>query len=375
MRECASRGFCVSPNVPYGFRKEKVMDGIKERNKLIPYDPECTIVKRAFDEVLRGKGLMDIVRMLNREGILSARGNSWTKTSLYKILTNEAHTGTLVWSRCSKKGLAPIRVENAWPAIIDKKSFDKVQSILEARSPKKMHPRRVSSPYLFSKLAKCGYCGRSLMGQDAKSGQFNYYVCSSIVKKGAGSCPAKRLNRDKFENLVIDELKKKVLTRENLTELIELINEDLDKELANDQIRLESISDELQDTQRRLDRLYESLETGKLQLDDLAPRIKELRSRQAKLELLKIELQTKLSDRHIELASKKEVEALVADLHTILSEGELAEKKSFIHGFIEEITVTGQEVRLTYKMPTLEGPKCETESVLPIVHNGGEAGI
>jgi hypothetical protein len=55
---------------------------------------------------------------------------SWGKTTIHKIINNEAYTGALIWGRTSKHGLNPIRVENAWPAIIDRETFDKVQAQL-----------------------------------------------------------------------------------------------------------------------------------------------------------------------------------------------------------------------------------------------------
>ncbi len=332
-------------------------------------------MKRMFQEVLRGNGLTSIAKGPNSDGVPSARGKNWSKTSIYQILTNEAYTGTLLWSKTSKKDLTPIRVENAWPGVVDKEIFNKAQLLLEARSPKQIHPRRITSPYLFSGLAKCGCCGKSLVGQDAKSGKCQYYVCSSLLKKGAGACSTRRLNRNRFEHIVIDELKKRVLTRDNLVELVKLVNDELDNEVSEFQTRLESVSNELRDMQGRLDKLYEALETGKVQLDDLAPRIKEIRIRQAVLELNKLELESKLSDRHVELTDKNEVETYVSDLHELLSGAEITEKKVFIRGFVKELTVTNDEVKMLYTMPIFEDVIPDEESVLPIVHNGGRLKI
>jgi hypothetical protein len=41
---------------------------------------------------------------------------------------------------------------------------------------------------------------------------------------------------------------------------------------------LDVIDAELRDARVRLSRLYDALETGKIELDDLAPRIKELKA-------------------------------------------------------------------------------------------------
>ena len=109
---------------------------------------------------------------------------------------------------------------------------------------------------------------------------------------------------------------------------------------------LEAIHDEFVDVNHRLERLYDSLETGKVELADLAPRIKELRTRQEKLLARKVELETLLSDRRVELASPDMVRSYVADLHNLLADTELVARKAFIRIFVKEVRVTGDEVVL-----------------------------
>jgi site-specific DNA recombinase len=174
MRESASRGFYIASYTPYGYRRIKVKDGAKERPKLEPDPHEAQIVTRMFKEVLEGKGLTEITKALNRDGIAGPRGKGWGKTTIHKILTNEVYTGTLVWGRNSARNIEPVRVENAWPAIINKDTFSKVQYLLKGRAFASVHPRRTSSNYLLSGIARCGNCGKALIGQDAKGGQCRY---------------------------------------------------------------------------------------------------------------------------------------------------------------------------------------------------------
>ncbi len=91
-----------------------------------------------------------------------------------------------------------------------------------------LQPRRVVSHYLLSSLAKCGYCGKALVGQDTKGGKFKYYVCGTLLKKELGSCQVHYINSRRFERLVIDKIRKHILTEENLTELVRLVNEEVD---------------------------------------------------------------------------------------------------------------------------------------------------
>ena len=97
MRESASRGFFVARFAPYGYQKARVQEGNKERTRLEVEPHQAQVVDSIFKEALEGKGLKQIVKRLNAEGIASPRGKGWIKTAVYRILTNEAYTGTLVW--------------------------------------------------------------------------------------------------------------------------------------------------------------------------------------------------------------------------------------------------------------------------------------
>ncbi len=252
MRESVSRGFYISINPPYGYSKIKASDGNKVRTKLELNPAQAPTALRIFKSILAGKGVIEVVRELNSQGIPSPRGRTWTKSTMYTILTNEIYTGTLVWGRNSKRGLEPVKAEGACPAIIDKKTFDAVQQLMASRAPKVVHPRVVSSRFLLSGLARCGFCGRALTGQDAKSGKFSYYVCGSLTKKGAGSCQFKYLNAQKFERAVIDEIKKSILTKDNLNELAKMATEEWNESLAGFRQEIDSIEDSIKDTQCRL---------------------------------------------------------------------------------------------------------------------------
>ena len=372
MRESASRGFYLSAVAPFGYRKIRVKDGSKEHTKLEIEPIEAGIIGRIFDQVLAGKGLIEVAKQLNREGIVGPKGKGWIKTTIRKILTNEVYTGTAVWGRDSRRDLPVIRVENAWPAVVDKHTFDQAQMLLKERAPVILHPRRVASRYLLSGLARCGHCGKALVGQDAKSGQFTYYVCGTLLKKGAGSCQSRYLNSQRFEGIVIDKIKEHVLTAENLTRLVHIVNEEMDGLALEQHQRLDSIVDGIADVDRRLERLYDALETGKIQLADLAPRIQQLRQRREQLQAARWELEQQLSDRRVELADAETVARCVSDLRDLINESSLAERKTFVRSFVKEVKVTGDEVLLTYTIPML--PRGVTEEKLPvlsIVHYGG----
>ena len=373
MRESAGRGFYMSANAPFGYRKVKVNDGGKERPTLVIEPNQAKTVVSIFTQALEGKGSMEIVKQLNKDGIRGPKGNGWMKTTVRKILTNEAYVGILLWGLHSTHDLPVIQVLNAWPFIIDKATFDRVQVIIKDRTPAILHPKRVASRYLLSGLATCGHCGKALVGQDAKSGKFSYYVCGTLLKKGPGSCPSHYLNSNCFENVVINKIKDHVLTVENLTKLVQMLNEEMDGLAVDYRQRLDGITAETNDVERRLERLYDALETGKVQIADLAPRIQQLRQRREELQSVKFELEQELSDRRVELADKDIVTTYVEELRNVLSESPLAERKSFVRSFIKEVKVTGDEVLVKYTIPMMpKGMLEEKLSVLSIGHDGGQ---
>ena len=105
---------------------------------------------------------------------------------------------------------------------------------------------------MLSGLARCGHCGKALVGQDAKSGQFTYYVCGTLLKKGAGSCQARYLNSEKFEGLVINKIKEHILTEDNLRELVRLVNEEMDTVAGDYREGLGVIADQIAGINNRL---------------------------------------------------------------------------------------------------------------------------
>jgi site-specific DNA recombinase len=372
MRESASRGYYLSIKAPYGYRKIKIKDGLKEHTKLDIDESQSPIIASAYDEVISGKGLIEIVKDLNFREISGPKGKGWSKTSLGKMLANEVYTGTIVWGRNSKRGLPVIRTENACPAIVSRNIFKQAQELIGSRSFASIHPRRVSSQYLLSGLAHCGHCGKALIGMEAKSGKFSYYVCGTLNKKGSGSCEARYLNSRKLEATIIDKIKSHVLTSENLFKLAEFVSQELNSNLESFHNDLNMIEKELVDTYGRLQHLYDAIETGKICLDDLAPRIHEQRERQTKLQNRKNELLSILSEQKAEVPTKEEVAEYAADLGKLLEESSLVERKAFIRSFVKEVRVTRDDVLVNYTLPMLPARVAEERlPVLSIVHYGG----
>ena len=383
MREAASRGFWVASTTPYGYDRMKVQDGAKKRPPLQPNEDTSPIVKRIFDMAETGRGTMNIARTLNDEGIASPTGKRWAKNAVHYILINITYTGTLLWGATAKDGAEPIRVENAFSAIISEAQFRHVGKLMHSRAPKVAHPRRVGSSYLLSGLVKCRRCGRALSGQDSKSGKFAYYVCQSLLKQGSKACSAPRLNARRFEEMVIDKIRSNVLTEANIRALVKIVDEQMDGVAREQRQRLRTIEAELEEVKRRMDRIWRLIETTDLVAADASDRIREHRERKEKLEVAAEEARGFLAQLRGVLDDVETVAAYAQDMSEFLEESELTERRAFIQTFVKEIVVSsaGALMRYTVPMPddsALHGGKAEeldlNGSVLPTAQSGGPVG-
>ena len=366
MREAASRGFWVAPNIPYGYRRAYIQDGGKKRPRLEPIPPADGVIRRIFEMALKGNSTLDITRTLNEEGISSPNGKKWLKTGVHRILTNETYTGTLIWGVNSKDKAPPVRVEGAFPAIVSEAEFRSVGEILRARSPSKVHPRRAASRYLLSGLTKCDDCNRALIGQEAKSGEYAYYVCHSLIKQGKGTCSTPRLNAKSFEELIVGQIRDHILTESNIRDLVRLVDEEMDGVAQEQRQKLQTIEQEIVEVRRRLDRIWHALETTDLDISDASSRIKGHREREEQLEVAAKEARAALLERRTFLDRVDTITEFAKDMSDFLKTSSLTECKAFVRTFVKEIRVNKRQATVAYTIPTPDDSRPDEEIVTAI---------
>ena len=299
----------------------------------------------AFKSMLRRRGIRVV-------SITEHADDSPTGKLMEAIIESldEFYSENLVWGITAKDRVPPVRVENAFPAIVSKEDYNRVARIMQANAPAKQHPQRTASPYLLSGLAKCAKCNKALIGQEAKSGQYAYYVCQSLLKRGQGTCHTPRLNAKRFEHTIIDQIRKNILTESNIRTLVELVNEELDEVLQEKRERLEIVNEELVEVRRRMDRLWHAVETTDLEINDIIPRLREHQERQEKLEAAEQEARESLSKRPSRL-NDIAIASYAQEMGEFLMESELTESKAFIRSFVKEIVVSPGRAIVRYTIP------------------------
>jgi site-specific DNA recombinase len=174
---------------------------------------------------------------------------------------------------------------------------------------------------------------------------------------------------------VIEQIKTKILDEDILGELVRLINADLAAGYSLFKDRIANIDMEIQEVENRLLRLYDALETGKLTLDDLAPRIKELRSKQDELGKARVIAEAEMALQGYQQLDIGAVRSYVIDLQNVLDQSEVAQRKAFLRSFVKKIVVEQDAVKLYYNVPLPPDDKrMEKVGVLPIDTPSGEGG-
>ena len=283
---------------------------------------------------------------------------------------NAAFQEILVWGTRAKDAAPPVRVEDAHPAIVSKREFQRVNKLLGSRAPKKVHPRRSASPYLLSGLLRCETCGKAMTAAEAKSGKYTYYVCHSLLKRGSGTCKTPRLNAKSFEKLIVDEIRANVLTESNIRDLVKLLDEEMDGVAAEQRQRLETIEEELEEVKRRLGRIWQVIETTDIQMADASERIKEHRDRKEKLEVAAEEARRLLKDRRKFLDSADTIATFAEDMSEFLKTSELTETRAFVHSFVKEVEVKPGKAAIVYSIPTPEDSPIGGADAAEVALNG-----
>ena len=156
---------------PYGYMKDP-----QNKNHLIINPETAPTLKRIFEMYLQGIGTPKMTKILNDEKvpppsryIKSKRyekcGFKWTKSSIYRLLTNEVYTGTVVGRKSYKinhkvktRIITPkedrIYVKDMHEPLIDKETFNLVQRKLQ--EPIKCRNRQNFNP--IKKFVYCGVC-------------------------------------------------------------------------------------------------------------------------------------------------------------------------------------------------------------------------
>ena len=222
-------GLYVSGRCPFGYMKDPT-----NKNHLVVNVEQANVVKLIFDLALRGNTYHFIAQYLTQRKIktpasyynyvwntkcstecISQEYGVWVDTTIKAILTNRIYTGDAVQGKTKKINYKLkktvknnpddyIIVENTHEAIIDKSTFNYLQTLL----PKNVKRPEKKRFYLLDGLLYCGDCkhritiryqnktGRSYTTCDYYRTYSKYHVCTTHTN-----------NYEGLENVIIDNIR------------------------------------------------------------------------------------------------------------------------------------------------------------------------
>ena len=244
MNESALKCNSCGGSTPLGY---KIVD---KKYQIEPITAEY--VRTAFEMYANGSTVADIYNLFNNKGWRTSTGGKFNKSSFKKMFVNEKYIGVYKYK--------DVRIEDGIPAIIDKKTWNIVQSRLGEKAKASPATRTVTD-YLLSQKLFCGHCGGQMDGISGTSrtgDKHYYYACYNKIRhKG---CDKKNIRKDVIERAVV-EAAKGILTPEMIEYLAEITVKAAEEEIAN-KTTIISLQKRLKDIDRSINRLFKLVENG-----------------------------------------------------------------------------------------------------------------
>lgn len=349
-KQSAAAGFFTGGGVPFGYRTVK--DGVRSRMDVDP--AEAPVAARIFALCMSGYGAQAIAMALNEAGQLR-RGKRWGKNSINYILKNEVYRGLKTFNKTHRR-TRKTKAREEWvqvashPALVTPDDFEKVQAMLEERTPHHLHGGATRSTWLFVGLVQCAMCGENLQirtGKGRAGAVYSYYACLGH-KKGGVRCLSRAIRADHFDEHVLGEVLDHVITPEAMQDaVVDLMAAGAEWIQARADRRAQIVA-EIRDQERKRDNLFDLLEASGRNTPDLAIVSQRLRERTDALQQLQNDL---IALETAPVPGKPpdiEPEVAVEVMRDVISHCDAQKKRAFLGAFIERITVAPEGMTVEY---------------------------
>ena len=250
-------------------------------------EEEASIIRRVYTEFTEGKSIHAIVQGLNLDKMPTKknRPGGWANSTVSRILKNEKYAGHWNWRKTKnirdpmtgkmKKFDRPEKEQmfrfKEELAIIDLDTWEKARqrwNDLEGAWPMRTPTQKSSSTqksyiysnptHLFAGQLQCRCCGGAIVQVCGKSG--GYYGCYNAKRK---TCTNKlTIPRKRLEELLLENLKEKLLTEENLKYVYENVEKEIAKTLGQVPEELKQKKQQHEKIQAELQNLLNFIKVG-----------------------------------------------------------------------------------------------------------------
>jgi site-specific DNA recombinase len=280
LKENARQGFWNGSLPPIGYRTVAAEQRGAKTKKKLEIDPlHADTVRLIYRLALQGDGttgqmgVKNIVNHLNRNRIFTRDGGRWGIGQVHRILTRRTYMGEHEFNKRNKiKELKPVSeiVTVPVPPIIDRETFDIVQTLLKARNPKVTPSAVISGPTMLTGLIHCAKCGGAMTIRTGKSGRYRYYACSMKARQGPTACTGMAVPMEKLDDLVAGHLEERLLRPERLEAVLAAVLDRRQEQGERRRAHIAELNKRATESELRLKRLYDAIEAGVADINDPA---------------------------------------------------------------------------------------------------------
>lgn len=367
-RQKAREGFIVGGRTPYGYRYVGKPEG--EEGRYVVHEEEARVVRLIFQWIMEGLSVRAIVTRLNNLAIRPQRGLRWGRSSVHRILGNQAYAGTSYFNRRerteplhprirdphrrNKKTALRVRPASEWipikvPAIVDPDIFERAAEQLK-RNASLLSGQNTRYFYLLRGLLRCGRCGRKYVGTPSHG--HRYYRCQGRDRlQEPDRCRVGLLHAERIEFFIWDTVEGILRDPSLLMEKLKQHHAALESEARDIESEVAGLERSLADVQRQEARALDAYLDEGIQLPVLKAKIEDLRARKVslteELERAKRHLATNVGKDQRDKAIRRYCRLASRGIEKLNAEA----RQRLLRAIIDDIVLAGRKVEIRGILP------------------------
>ena len=331
--ESRRKGNLTGGKIPYGYKNEN--------KKAVIIPEEAEIVRYIYEQYSIGVYVKDIIANLTAKGILY-NGKPFVRNTVYKILKNERYSGIYHFN-----GEV---FDNIYHQIVPQETFDIIRKKVNCN---KYGKRSDKITYLLKDKIKCGYCGKSIVGDNGTSrqGEIKYYYKCRGRKANLNDCHKQVIRKDVLEKIVLEKVVEQIQKSNSLDYIVTALMQEQERQ-ANGNVVLNLLLKEQRQTDNSINNIMTAIENGGT-TNTVMKRLRELESKQE-------ELQRQI----IIERSKTTVQLSETQIKEFYTQALLLEPKLLINYIVKQIILFDDKIQIIYNSPIKQSPDNDSRGFL-----------
>lgn len=317
--------------------------GYKWNGNNLEIDPaEAPIRKLMYEFFAEEKRRKSVATRLNALGYRTRNGSKFADTTVFRLLCDPSAKGIYRSNYTyghHTKGKALLKPESEWvitkiPAIVSEELWNRCNRIIEARNSHRLGPKPV---HLFAGLLQCGCGGKMYVFVRSPK-----YVCPKCHNK---------IPIEDMESIFREELEQFFVSKDRVAEHLTSAN----RHLTETRERLAAHNHQIEKVRGEMEKVYKLYQSDSVTPQAFGKLYRPLEEQEKALMAELPRIQGEVDALEIRQISASDVISEATQLHRLWPQFNVTEKRRIIESLVEKITVTNDEINVTY----WASPLCE----------------